>query len=158
LELLHRYPTAPLLAAAAPAELQAIPYLPHPHIDALLQHARTSIASLTDATVAELVRDQVRQLRDGTARQKRLENLLIAASQALPQKNHPATTPVIASVPAAVLTASILDSGQPPVRRRWASAQASTRATVNGGRAAPRGTDGRVPVKRARVSPAGKPR
>ncbi len=79
LELVHRYPTAALLATAAPAELENIPYLPHRPIDALVQHARTSIASLADDAVAELVRDQIRQLRDGSARQKRLENLLISA-------------------------------------------------------------------------------
>jgi transposase len=109
LELLHRYPTAPLLAAASVAEVENIPYLPHRHVDALLQHARTSIASLTDATVAELVRDQVRQLRDGKARQKRLENQLISAYHALPHKNHLDTIPGLGDVTAAVLTAFILD-------------------------------------------------
>ena len=109
LELLHRYPTASLLAAASVAELEAIPYLPHRQIDALLQQARTSIASLTDATVAELVRDQIRQLRDCTARQKRLENLLITAYRALPQKNYLASIPGLGDVSAAVLTAFILD-------------------------------------------------
>jgi transposase len=109
LELLHRYPTAPLLAAASVAEVENIPYLPHRHVDALLQHARTSIASLIDATVAELVRDQVRQLRDCKARHKRLENLLIAAYHALPQKNYLDTIPGLGHVTAAVLTAFILD-------------------------------------------------
>jgi transposase len=109
LELLHRYPTAPLLAAASVAEVENVPYLPHAQIDALLQHARASIASLTDAPVAELVRDQVRQLRDGTARQKRLENLLIAAYHALPVQNHLDTIPGLGDVTAAVLTAFILD-------------------------------------------------
>ena len=109
LELLHRYPTAPLLAAASPADLENIPDLPHRPSDALLQHARASIAALTDATVAELVRDQVRQLRDGAARQKRLENLLIAAYHALPDKNHLDTIPGLGDVTAAVLTAFILD-------------------------------------------------
>ena len=109
LELLHRYPTASLLAAASVAELEAIPYLPHRQIDALLQQARTSIASLTDATVAELVRDQIRQLRDCSARQKRLENLLISAYHALPQKNYLDTIPGLGAVSAAVVTAFILD-------------------------------------------------
>jgi len=109
LELLHRYPTAPLLASASVAEVEKIPYLPHRHVEALLQYARTSIASLTDATIAELVRDQVRQLRDGKARQKRLENLLISAYHALPQKNYLDTIPGLGDVTAAVLTAFILD-------------------------------------------------
>jgi hypothetical protein len=71
LELVHRYPTAQLLATATPEDLAAIPYLPHKHIDALLAHAHASVASQSGAAIEELVRDQVRQLRDGTARQKR---------------------------------------------------------------------------------------
>ncbi len=109
LELMHRYPTAPLLAAASPAELENIPYLPHRQIDALREHARTSIASLADATVAELVRDQIRQLRDSSARQKRLENLLISAYHALPNPNYLDSIPGLGDVTAAVLTAFILD-------------------------------------------------
>jgi transposase len=109
LELLHRYPTAPLLAAASVAEIENVPYLPHAQIDALVQHARTSIASLADATVAELVRDQIRQLRDSQARQKRLENRLVSAYGALPTPNHLDTIPGIGSVTAAVLTAFIGD-------------------------------------------------
>src|SRR5262249_58826050 len=69
-----RSPPAHLLARAAAADLEDIPYLPHQHIAALLEHARTSIASLAEPAVIELVRDQVRQLRDVSARQKRLEN------------------------------------------------------------------------------------
>ena len=75
----------------------------------MLDHARASVASLSDATTAELVRDQVRQLRDGSARQKRLENLLVAAYHALPTPNHLDTIPGIGAVTAAVLTAFILD-------------------------------------------------
>jgi hypothetical protein len=109
LELLHRSPTAPLLAAASVAEVEKVPYLPQAQSDALLQQARTSIASLTDATVAELVRDQIRQLRDGKARQKHLENLLVSAYSALPAPNRLDTIPDIGAVTAAVLTAFILD-------------------------------------------------
>jgi transposase len=59
--------------------------------------------------VEELVRDQVRQLRDVTARQKRLENTLVSAYRALPEPNHFDTIPGIGAVTAAVLTAFILD-------------------------------------------------
>jgi hypothetical protein len=52
LELVHRYPTAQLLAGAASTDLANIPYLPDQHIDALLEHARTSIASLSRPAVA----------------------------------------------------------------------------------------------------------
>jgi transposase len=109
LELVHRYPTAALLADATDAALDDIAYLPAPLRTPLLEHARSSIASLRDATVAELVRDQVRQLRDAGARQKRLENLLICAYRALPTANHLDTIPGIGAVTAAVLTAFILD-------------------------------------------------
>jgi hypothetical protein len=59
--------------------------------------------------MAELVTDQVRQLRDCRARQKRLETLLVAAYRRLPRPNHLDTIPGIGAVTAAVLTAFILD-------------------------------------------------
>jgi transposase len=105
LELVHRYPTAPLLAAATPPDLSAIPYLPNQHVATLHDHARASVASLTDDTTAELLRDQVRQLRDVQARQKRLENLLVGAYQDLPAPNYIDSIPGIGPVTAAVLTA-----------------------------------------------------
>jgi transposase len=109
LELVHRYPTAALLAQAATHDLENVPYLPHDKIDSLLSHARSSIASLGDDAMVELVRDQVRQLRDCSARQKRLENLLVSAYRRLPAPNHLDTIPGIGQVTAAVLTAFILD-------------------------------------------------
>ena len=56
------------------------------------------------------MRDQVRQLRDVRARQKRLGNLLVAAYRDLPQANHRDTIPGRGEVAAAILTAFILDS------------------------------------------------
>jgi len=109
LELVHRYPTAPLLAQATPTDLAPIAYLPDRHVATLLDHARTSVASLDGPTAEELLREQVRQLRDAGARQKRLENLLVSAYQALPHANHLATIPGIGNVTAAVLTAFLLD-------------------------------------------------
>lgn len=109
LELIHRYPTAARLGAASAADLDAIAYLPARQIEPLLAHARTSIASLTGPAIEELVRDQVRQLRDCTARQQRLEGLLVTAYRALPRANHLDTIPGIGAVSAAVLTAFILD-------------------------------------------------
>src|SRR5438309_2314841 len=76
---------------------------------ALLAAARTSIASLGDLNLADLVRDQVRQMRDIDARQQRLEELLVRAYRALPKPNHLASIPGIGEVTAAVLTAFILD-------------------------------------------------
>lgn len=109
LELVHRFPTAPRLAEATPTDLANIPYLPDAQVAPLLEHARSSIASLSGPAVEELVRDQVRQLRDAAARQKRLENLLIAAYGALPQVNRLDTIPGVGAVTAAVLTAFMID-------------------------------------------------
>jgi transposase len=109
LELLTRCPTARLLAGATADQLQAIPYLPHDRVDALLAAARDSIGSLSGAIAEELVRDQVRQVRDSTARQKRLENLLVSAYRDLADTNHLATIQGFGDVTAAVLTAFILD-------------------------------------------------
>src|SRR6266446_6962439 len=109
LELVHRYPTAPLLGSASADDLAAIPYLPDQHVAPLLEQARSSIASLAGPATEELVRDQVRQLRDAKARQKRLESLLVGAYRALPEANHLDTIPGIGAVTAAVLTAFILD-------------------------------------------------
>jgi transposase len=109
LELLTRYPTARLVARATAADLRAIAYLPHDRVDALLAHARDSVGSLHGTVADDLVRDQVRQVRDGTARQKRLESLLVSAYRDLPDANHLATIKGIGDVTAAVLTAFILD-------------------------------------------------
>jgi transposase len=109
LELVHRYPTATLLAAAAPADLAAIAYLPDQRIEPLLTQARASVASAAGPTMEELLRDQVRQLRDVHARQKRLENTMIQAYRRLPAPNYSHTIPGVGEVTAAVLTAFILD-------------------------------------------------
>jgi transposase len=109
LELIHRYPNAACLAQATPAALAAIPYLPDEQVTPLLQQAHHSVASLTGAAIDELVRDQVRQLRDSAARQKRLESLLVCAYRALPQANHLDSIPGIGAVTAAVLTAFLGD-------------------------------------------------
>jgi transposase len=109
LELLTRYPTARLLAPARAADLEAIPYLPHPRIAALLEHARDSIGALDGELAEHLVRDQVRQVRDNHARQKRLETLLIAAYRALPEPNRLDTITGFGEVTAAILTAFVAD-------------------------------------------------
>jgi transposase len=109
LTLCERYPTAKLLAAASAHDLGQIPFLPDQQIDPLLEHARTSIASLHDDDIAELVRDQVRQLRDVRARQLRLEKTLVNAYRQLPDPNHLDSIPGIGKVTAAILTAFIRD-------------------------------------------------
>jgi len=109
LELAHRYPTAARLAGATEADLAAIPDLPDRHAGRLLELARSSVASLGGPTAEELVRDQVRQLRDAGARQQRLEGLLVTAYRALPAANHLDSIPGLGAVTAAVLTAFIGD-------------------------------------------------
>ena len=97
LELVHRFPSAPRLAQATPTDLADIPYLPDAQVAPLLEHARASVASLNGPAVEELLRDQVRQLRDAAARQKRLENLLMDAYRAC--RGPTASTPSPASAP-----------------------------------------------------------
>jgi transposase len=109
LELVSRYPTAQLLALASAGDLEAIPYLPHARIEELLARARDSVASLDGPVTEELVRDQIRQVRDISSRQKRLENLLIAAYRDLPKLNYLDTIKGFGDVTAAILTAFILD-------------------------------------------------
>src|SRR5262249_50576183 len=108
-ELVHRYPTAALLAKASAADLDDVPYLPQARIEPLLEHARASIASLADEAIAELVREQVRQLRDTGARQKRLETLLVSAYRASP-RTPPTYTPSAAWAPAPPLCSPLSSS------------------------------------------------
>jgi hypothetical protein len=84
LKLLDLYPTAARIAAARPASLEAVPYLPHHLVPALRERARSSIASLNGPVAEQLVRDQVGQLREAHKRQKSLEKLLVAAYRDLP--------------------------------------------------------------------------
>jgi len=109
LELLTRYPTAKLLAQATASDLEAVPYLPHARIDTILSQARDSIGALHGELAEELVRDQVRQVRDQSARQKRLENLLMAAYRDLPEPNQLDTIKGIGAVTAGILTAFVAD-------------------------------------------------
>src|SRR5262249_50484731 len=109
LELLSRYPTAQLLAQATVEQLQAIPYLPRDRIAEVRARAADSVGSLCGPVADDLVRDQVRQVRDAQARQKRLENRLVTAYHDLPVPNHLDTIPGCGDVTAAVLTAFILD-------------------------------------------------
>jgi transposase len=108
LKLLDRYPTAAKLAAARTAALEAIPYLPHELIPKLQEHARVSIASLHGPIAAQLVRDQVRQVKEAHKRQKTLEKLLVEAYHDLPADNQLATIKGIGDVTAAILTARIV--------------------------------------------------
>jgi transposase len=112
LELVHRYPTAASLARATADDLAAVPYLPDGHIAGLLEQARSSVASLSGPAAEELVRDQVRQLRDASARQQRLEGLLVTAYRGLAKANHLDSIPGVGAVTAAVLTGFILDIGR----------------------------------------------
>jgi transposase len=109
LEMLARFPTARVLAQATADQLQAIPYLPHDRVADLLAAARDSVGSLSGVVADDLVRDQVRQVRDTQARQKRLENLLVSAYRGSPEPNHLATVQGFGEVTAAVLTAFVLD-------------------------------------------------
>jgi transposase len=106
--LLEHYPTAAKLARARTSALERIPYLPHEHIPALLESARTSVASLAGPAAEELVRDLVRQVKDAHVRQKSLEKLLVDSYRRLPP-NHLDTIKGFGPVTAAILTAKIVD-------------------------------------------------
>jgi len=109
LKMLDRYPTAAKLAKAQPAALKKIPYLQEKHIPALLEAARTSVASVTGPVAEQLVKDHVQQVKDAHVRQKALEKLLVDAYRRLPFHNHLDTIIGFGEVTAAVLTAKIVD-------------------------------------------------
>jgi transposase len=108
LKLLERYPTAAKLAKAQPAALKKIPYLQEKHIPALLENARTSVASVTGPVAEQLVKDHVQQVKDAHARQKSLEKMLVDAYRRLPFQNHLDSIIGFGEVTAAVLTAKIV--------------------------------------------------
>jgi transposase len=109
LKLLDRYPTAAKLASARPSSLEQIAYLPEQHIPRLLEYARTSVASLSGPLAEELVRDQVRQVKEAHVRQKSLEKMLVNGYRQLPEPNHLDTIIGFGEVTAAILTAKIVD-------------------------------------------------
>jgi transposase len=112
LTLLDRYPTAAKLGAARASSLEKIPYLPHERIAALLEQARTSIASLTGPVAEELVRDLVGQLKDAHGRHNALEKLLVSAYRQLPEPNHLDSIIGIGEVTAAILTAKMVTTAR----------------------------------------------
>jgi transposase len=109
LKVLDRYPTAAKLARAQPAALKKIPYLQDKHIPALLNAARTSVASVTGPVAEQLVKDHVQQVKAAEVRQKTLEKMLVDAYRRLPFKNHLDSIIGFGEVTAAVLTAKIVD-------------------------------------------------
>ena len=108
LQLLDQYPTPAQLARARLSSLTAIPYLAADKAEKLRLLAATSIGSLTGDTAALLVGQLVRQLRQSLAEEDRLDDLLKAAYQALPQSNHLDSIPGVGTTTAAVLTAKIV--------------------------------------------------
>lgn len=109
LTMLDRYPTAAKLAKAQPAALKKVPYLQDKHIPALLEAARTSVASVTGPVAEQLVKDHVQQVKEAHARQKSLEKMLVDAYRRLPFQNHLDSIIGFGEVTAAVLTAKIVD-------------------------------------------------
>jgi hypothetical protein len=109
LELLDRYPTAAAVAAADAAELRTIHHLPEAKILLLQQRARDSVASLSGPLAEELIRLQVRDVRQARLQHKSLETMLVTAYGQLPKPNHLDTIKGIGTVTVAVLTAKIAD-------------------------------------------------
>lgn len=109
LKLLDRYPTAAKLAKAQPTALKKIPYLQEKHIPALLEAARSSVASVSGPVAEQLVKDHVQQVKEAHVHQKSLEKMLVDAYRRLPFKNHLDSIIGFGEVTAAVLTAKIVD-------------------------------------------------
>lgn len=107
LNLLRRYPVPAKIAAASRQSLEKIPYLPHDKIDAIVQAAKSSIASLKGEAADRLVSMIVRQIQAVQKERGRLERWIADAYHALPGDNHLTTIPGIGVATAAVLVAKI---------------------------------------------------
>lgn len=64
LALLERYPTAALLARAKPATIDAIPHIDGERAAELVENAKRSVASMTDAATAATIRLLVARMRE----------------------------------------------------------------------------------------------
>jgi transposase len=111
LTLLEKYPTAGRIAAAHPASLEKIPYLPAGLAAAVHEAARRSVASLTGEHAEALVREQVAQVRSCQGAERGLRGLLVAAFDDLPGSAHTRILTVIGigRATAAALVAKVVD-------------------------------------------------
>jgi transposase len=109
LRLLDKYPTAERIAKARRRSLTAIPHLNAKKATQLQEAAKESVAAEQGAIVEELVRASVHSLAQSLDAEKRLENLLLEAFEAVPDKRikQIATIHGIGQRTAAILVAKI---------------------------------------------------
>lgn len=108
LRLLRAFPTPARIARAKRSSLTRIPHLTDSKADLIQADAAVSIASLTGAMAADLVRQLVTQLRHSLRAETRLKELMTQAYQALAVPNHLVSIPGIGDATAAVLTAKMV--------------------------------------------------
>jgi transposase len=108
LQLLAKYPTPQQLARARLATLTAIPFVSEDKVQKIQAVAATTVASFTGTSAATLVQELVSQLRDSLAAEAKLNELMTAVYQQLPQSNHLDSIPGIGAATAAVLTAKMV--------------------------------------------------
>jgi transposase len=109
LQLFDAYPTPARIARAQLSSLTKIPHLTLEKAQPIQTAAKASVASLTDDSAAELVRQLVAQLRHSLAMETELKKLMTEAHQRLGDSNHLESIPGIGVATAAVLTAKMVD-------------------------------------------------
>jgi transposase len=111
LELLDKYPTAPLVAQARFSSLEKIPFAPSDKVKQLHEAAPQSVGSLQGELAETLVRELVAQVRHAQKGEQKLRKLLQSAYTDLPPAGyvHLTSIPGIGVATAAVLVAKIID-------------------------------------------------
>lgn len=110
LNLLAKYPTPAKIAAARQESLEKIPYIGK-RVQRVRQQAQSSVGSLRGEIAESLVKESIANVRRQIGAEKRLENLLVQAFDALPDSPHKHVESIIGigKRTAAVLVAKIVD-------------------------------------------------
>lgn len=108
--LLKKYPTPERIANVRIASLKKIPYLKPELAEKIQAMAKNTVGSLRGPLAETLVIQQVEQLEQSLAVEKKLESLLVETYRALPRSGHVhvESIPGIGAVTAAVLVAKII--------------------------------------------------
>jgi len=110
LRLLEKYPTPQRIEAARFESLKKIPYLKEKLAKQIQDAARHSIGTLNGEVAEAMIKQCLKHLRNCKKTEKNLEELMIAAYQALPASGHRQlkTIPGIGVISAAVLVAKMI--------------------------------------------------
>ena len=108
--LLKKYPTPERLAKTRVDALKKIPYFKPELAEKIHAAAKDTVGSLRGPLAESLVIQQVEQLEQSLADEKKLENLLVGAYKALPRSGHVhvVSIPGIGAMTAAVLVAKMI--------------------------------------------------